>query len=60
MTDAEEIEAAFKLVCKKCGSENVRIDIEQGIDYGGDTGYGSGHLAIGCNDCGKNDIYISI
>lgn len=60
MSEAEEIEAAFKLVCKKCGSENVRIDIALGIDYGGDTGYDSGHLAIGCNDCGKNDIYISI
>jgi hypothetical protein len=60
MTDAQEIEAAFKLICNKCQSENVRIDIEHGIDYGGETGYSSGHLAIGCNDCGKNDIYIWI
>jgi hypothetical protein len=60
MTDAEELEQQFKLVCRKCNSENVRVDIEQGIDYGGMTGWSPGHLAIGCNDCGKNDYFLSI
>lgn len=60
MDDAEEIKAAFKLVCKKCGSEDVVIDIEQGIDYGGETGYSSGHISLGCNVCKQNDVYIRI
>lgn len=60
MTEAEEIQSAFKLVCKKCGSENVVIDIEQGEHYGGDTGCSSGHIALGCNDCKQNDLYLSI
>lgn len=60
MTDAEEIEIRFKLTCRKCNSENVRIDIEQGIDYGGETGYYSGHITVGCNNCNDNDVYIWI
>lgn len=60
VTDAQRIEAAFKLTCRKCGSENVRMDIEQGIDWGGETGWQSGHIAIGCNDCGQNDVFIDI
>ena len=60
MNEAEEIEAAFKLVCKKCGSEDVVIDIERGIDYGGETGYSSGHISLGCNACKQNDVYIFV
>ena len=60
MNEAEEIEAAFKLVCKKCGSEDVVIDIELGIDYGGETGYSSGHISLGCNACKQNDVYIFV
>jgi hypothetical protein len=60
MTDTEEITAAFKLVCKKCGSEDVVVDVEQGTDYGGETGYDPGHISIGCNACKQNDVYISI
>lgn len=60
MNEAEEIQAAFKLVCKKCGSENVVVDVEEGVDYGGETGYSSGRITIGCNDCKQNDICIPI
>lgn len=60
MEESEEITTAFKLVCKKCGSEDVVIDIEQGIDYGGETGYSGGHISLGCNACKQNDVYISI
>jgi hypothetical protein len=60
MDEAEEILAAFKLVCKKCGSEDVVIDIERGVDCGGETGYSSGHISMGCNACEKNDVLISI
>jgi hypothetical protein len=58
VTDEEEIKAAFKLVCKKCGSENVTLDIEQGMNYGGQTGYSSGHISLGCADCKDNDVFI--
>ncbi len=60
MTEAEQIQEAFKLACKKCGSDDVVIDIEQGINYGGQTGYDPGHLTIGCNACKQNDVYISL
>jgi hypothetical protein len=58
MDDADEIRQAFKMVCKKCGSEDIALDIEQGIDYGGDTGYDSGHISVGCNTCRQNDVHI--
>ena len=60
MEDEDTIKAAFKLVCKKCGSEDIALDIEQGVDYGGETGYSSGHISIGCNACKQNDVYIWI
>jgi hypothetical protein len=59
-TDAERIEAAFTFTCKKCGSTNVRLHIEEGIDWGGQTGYQEGTISIGCNACQDNDIYFSI
>ena len=59
-SDSENIRLAFKMVCTKCSSEDVAIDIEQGIDYGGETGYSSGHISLGCNACKQNDVYISI
>lgn len=53
--DEDDLRQHFKLICRKCGSENVAVNIEQGIDYGGDTGYQSGSIQIGCNDCKQND-----
>ena len=58
MEDEDKIKEAFKLVCKKCGSEDIAIDIEQGVDYGGETGYSPGHITLGCNACKQNDVYI--
>ena len=60
MDEAAEIKMAFNLVCKKCGSDDVVIDIEQGIDYGGETGYSGGHISLGCNACKQNDVYIGL
>jgi hypothetical protein len=56
--DAEKLKGAFKLICLKCGSEDVVIDIEDGIDYGGETGWSPGCISIGCNACEQNDIQI--
>lgn len=54
----ETIRKAFKLTCRKCGSENTAINFSRGIDYGGDTGYQAGHFDFGCNDCKDNDVFI--
>lgn len=59
-SEQEELVRRFKIVCRECGSENTVIDIEEGVDYGGMTGYSPGHITIGCNDCKKNDFYMSI
>ena len=59
MTEAEEITTRFKLVCKKCGGENVVVNIEPSYSYSEAT-LVPGHISIGCNDCKKNDCIISI
>jgi hypothetical protein len=58
--DADRLKQQFTLVCRKCGSEDVVINIEEGIDYGGQTGYQSGTISIGCNACKDNDFWMSI
>ena len=60
MDDADEIKQAFRIICKKCGSEDVVLDIELGVDYGGETGYSNGHITLGCNACKQNDVYILV
>lgn len=56
----EELHKRFMLTCRRCQSTNVKVDIVKGIDYGGETGYSSGHISIGCNTCGQNDIVMDI
>ena len=60
MNDEDDFRASFKLTCKKCGSENVALDIERGVDYGGDSGYSAGHINIRCSDCKQNSVFINI
>ena len=43
----------FSVVCNKCGSMDIEIIGERGIDYGGETGYQEGSTAIKCNGCGS-------
>lgn len=43
----------FSVVCNKCGSLEIEIIGERGIDYGGQTGYSPGSTAIKCNSCGS-------
>jgi len=43
----------FSVVCNKCGSMDIEIIGERGIDYGGQTGYQEGSTAIKCNGCGS-------
>ena len=53
--EIKNLREQFKVVCRKCGSEDVAINKEEGIDYGGETGYQSGSFQIGCNGCKAND-----
>jgi ribosomal protein S27E len=43
----------FSIICNKCGSADIEIIGERGIDYGGQTGYSPGSTAIKCNGCGS-------
>ena len=51
----EELRAKYRIICKKCGSENVMVDIEIGTDWGGDTGCDIDRMIFGCQDCKQND-----
>jgi hypothetical protein len=58
--ELDDFKARFKIVCRKCGGENVTLDVEEGTDYGGETGYSPGTLSFGCPDCKANDWFASI
>jgi hypothetical protein len=58
--DFKRLQEHFKLVCKKCGSDNVAVSLTPPVNYGGQTGWQSGDLSIGCNACKNNDLYITI
>ena len=53
--EINDLRERFRIVCRKCGSENVAINKEDGVDYGGETGYQSGSFQIVCNECKDND-----
>jgi hypothetical protein len=45
-------DSPFRIVCTKCGSQEVTIIGELGCDYGGETGYCAGSTVIKCHGCG--------
>ena len=49
----KDLKGKFCLCCLKCGSMNVQIIGDHGIDYGGETGYSPGSNVIKCKDCGN-------
>jgi len=49
----------FSVLCRECGSGNIYFNFEEGIDYGGYTGYSSGQKIIKCKDCGNTASYWS-
>jgi hypothetical protein len=59
-SEVDELRQRFKLVCRACDSDDVAINIEDGINYGGQTGYQEGSITIGCNACKRNDFWMSI
>ena len=44
---------SFAVICKKCGSMDIEILGEDGIEYGGLTGYQTGENVIKCKSCGN-------
>lgn len=46
----------YLVTCRKCRSEDVVFDISVPVDYGGETGWGLGHVSMGCNACKANDF----
>ena len=59
-SDEDEIRARFKIACRRCGSEDIAVNIT--ASWGGTdvTAGNGGSLQIGCNACGKNDFYASL
>lgn len=45
----------FELRCRKCGSDQVVVDFEEGFNYSEHT-YQPGHFTAGCNACKQNDF----
>ena len=43
----------FAILCKKCGSTKIFVSWEEGVDYGGYTGYADGQKLFKCLDCGN-------
>lgn len=43
----------FSVVCNKCGSPDVHVVGERGVDYGGWTGYQEGSTVVKCGPCGN-------
>ena len=58
--EASEIERRFKLTCRMCGSENVRVSVQDGWCGTDVTAGDPGEIAFGCNDCKKNDYSVSL
>jgi len=53
----ESFDKRFLLVCKKCGSTNVKFFGEWGSNYGGYTGYCEGDNGFKCKDCGNAIVW---
>lgn len=43
----------FAVACKKCASTDIFVSWEEGVDYGGYTGYSSGQKLFKCISCGN-------
>ena len=57
--NTEEFFSRFKIVCLKCGSDDVKISGDQGWGGTDVTGGDPATLAIGCNACKQNDFDFS-
>lgn len=57
--NTEEFFKRFKIICLKCGSDDVKISGNQGWDGTDVTAGDPATLAIGCNACKQNDFDFS-
>jgi hypothetical protein len=55
----DELRARFKIVCRRCGSEDIAINMEASYSCSEYTS-GGGTVQIGCNACKQNDFYASL
>jgi hypothetical protein len=55
--DFEEIRTKFEIKCRKCGSENIVFNLEEGYSISELT-YQPGSFSMGCNDCKQNDFIL--
>lgn len=53
----QAIRTKFKITCRKCDSEDVVINIEEGRQLSEVT-FTSGSVSIGCNACKQNDLFL--
>jgi ribosomal protein S27E len=58
MTETEEVRASFRIICRKCQSEDVVLDVVPLREFGGETGGDGGFFTIGCNACKQNDVIL--
>lgn len=58
VSEAEELIARFAMTCRRCGSDDVVVNIEASYHYS-DLTNGPGSITIGCNGCKENDWYVS-
>lgn len=59
MTEAEELVSRFKIVCRRCGSDNISLEIERGIRYGSDA-HDPCYINICCEVCKDNDFALDL
>ena len=57
--DRQMIRDRFKIVCRKCGSDDTTMDVHPGIVHSERT-YDPPLLTIGCNACKQNDLAIDV
>lgn len=55
-----EVLKRFTLTCKKCGSTNVVLSVNEGWSGTFITVGDPGEVVFGCNDCKQNDYSFSV
>ena len=58
LDEGERLKARFRIICKACVSENIAVNVQPMVDYGGQTGACGGYAQVGCNDCRLNDFFL--
>lgn len=57
LSTTDQVKEHFKIICRKCGSESIVIDIDGGTVYS-EMSSDPPSVTIGCNNCGQNDLQL--